>query len=158
MSRDESAEAVGQMTLEGLAENRRARDLPTHVHVVGDFDADPPKGLETAKRAAALIVEENGIVKEDDYAELDDGDVAFVRIDEPPGESYEERERLRNLAHVSRVKMLAGIVVFTESVSSQVEELLDARVWAESGGVDRVDRIQVNAFDRGVYAIEMEWS
>lgn len=143
-------------TLRELARRRRERGLPTHVHVVGDFDADPPKGIETAKRVADMLTDEDGTVREEDYDELDDGDVAFVRIDEPPVESYEQRQDLRQLSHLSRVKMLAGIVVLTKQVDSNVEELLDARVWAESGGIDRVERLQVNAYEGEVYATELE--
>jgi len=96
-------------TLSELAKRRREADRPTHVHVVGDFDRDPPKGVATAKRVANILADEDGsILLEEDYAALDDGDVAFVRIDEPPVESYEKREALRQLAHLSRVKMLAG--------------------------------------------------
>lgn len=143
-------------TLRELAENRRAADRPTHVHVVGDLDQDPPKGIAQAKRVANMLADEDGSVLEEDYAELDDGDVAFVRIDEPPVESYEKRQELRQLTHVSRVNMLGGIVVFTETVNKATEQLLDARVWAESGAVDRVESLEVNAFDGEVIAKELE--
>jgi hypothetical protein len=148
-------------TLHELTVRRRAADRPTHVHVVGDFDRlgdDLPKGLATAKRVAHLLVDEEGTVLEEDYGDLDDGDVAFVRIDEPPTsqDSYEARQELHTLTAMSRVKMLAGIVVFTERVSARAEQHLDARVWAESGGVDRVDRLQIDAYNDTVYATELE--
>jgi hypothetical protein len=143
-------------TLHDLAAERRANDRPTHVHVVGDFNHDPPKGLDVAKDIAALLVDEGRTVRADDFGDLQDGDVAFVRIDEPPDRSYEERQELRQLAHLLRVNRLAGIVVFTETVDRAVEEILDARVLAESGDVDHVEKLELNPYDGGVLAIEME--
>lgn len=143
-------------TLQDLARHRRERDRPTHVHVVGRLNVDPPKGIATAKRVAHLLAEEDGEVRTEDYNELEDGDVAFVRIDEPPVESYEQRQELYQLASVSRVKMLGGIVVFTETVDAWTEKHLDARVWAESGGVDRVERFQVNPYEMEVFASELD--
>lgn len=143
-------------TLRELVENRRDADRPTHIHVVGDLNRDPPKGLATAKRVAHLLVDKDGTVREDNFGDLDDGDVAFVRIDEPPVRFYEKHEELRQLVHLSRASSLAGIVVFTETVDKATEQLLDARVWAEAGGVDRIEQLLVSSYDGVVYARELE--
>lgn len=134
-------------TLQELAETRRARDRPTHVHVVGDLAHDPPKGIEQAKRVAEMLIADGGTVLEDDYHELGDGDVAFVRFETPIADSYEERREIQQLAHMSRANAIGGIVLFTEHVAQQTEQLLDARVWAESGSIDRVDSIEPNRYD-----------
>lgn len=145
-------------TLRALAEHRRERDLPTHVHVVGDLDADPPKGLATAKRVAALLADEDGTVRDEDYGELDDGDVAFVMIEDRPRspETYEEYAELLELARVSRVKLLSGIIVFSEAITTGVEKVFDARVWAESDGVDRVERLQRDGYGHEAFATELD--
>lgn len=91
-------------TLEDLAARRRDADRPTHVHVVGDFDQDPPGGLATAHRVAALLVDEDGTVRDDDFDEREDGDVAFVRIDEHADERSEREQvevRRRSMREVS---------------------------------------------------------
>lgn len=145
-------------TLQELAASRRSEDRPTHVHVVGDLDQDPPKGIAAAKRVAALLAGEDGAVREEDFGELDDGDVAVVTIEASPRsqEAHEANDELYQLASVSRVKQIGGIVVLAEAVTGRVEGHLDARVWAKSGGVDRVDRLEVNPFERAVYSTELE--
>lgn len=143
-------------TLDELARRRRDDDRPTHVHVVGDFSQDPPEGTATAKRVAYLLAGSDGEVLDEDYDDLEDGDVAFVRIDDPPVESYEVRQDLRQLAALSRARRLGGIVVFTERVHARIEEHLDARVRADSGDVDRVERLQVDPYDGyEVYTTEL---
>lgn len=138
-------------TLQEFASARRERGLPTHVHVVGDLDADSPKGIATAKRVANILTDEDGTVREEDYDEIDDGDVAFVRIDKL---SYEQRQEIRDLATRSRARCLGGIVVFTEQVLPSAEKLLNARVWPP-GGDDRVVRLQTDSLEGEVYETEL---
>lgn len=145
-------------TLQDLAKQRRATDRPTHVHVVGNFERGTPTGIATAKRVAFLLAGEDGSVVEDDYDALEDGDVAFVQLDAVPvTKDSEEYRRLLDLVSASLASRLGGVVVFTETVSDRLERYLDARVWAESGGVDRVERLQVNPYDGfETYASELD--
>lgn len=138
-----------------LAEHRRSIDRPVEVHVVGDFDHDPPLGLKTARHVANHLTDEGGTVR-DPGEDLEDGDVAWVRIDEPPTVSYEERMQLEKLSHMARLLELAGIVVFTPEVGRRYDTHLDARVWATSGDVDRVHRLEFNPYDKETIAVELD--
>lgn len=143
-------------TLSELVQKRRENDLPTHVHVVGDFEADPPVGKATAHRVAELLVDENGTIRTDRYQDLTDGDVGFATIDEPVEECPELRDELRNLAASARVRCLAGIVVFAEKVPRDAERHLDARVRATAGGVERVERLQVSPYEYDVLEVKLD--
>lgn len=144
-------------TLSGLAEQRRKNDRPTHVHVVGTFERGTPTGIATAKRVAFLLADDNSTVIEDDYEDLEDGDVAFVQLDSVPvTRESDDYRTLLNLAAASRAKRLGGIVVFSEVVGDRLEQYLDARVCAESGGVDRVERLQTNPYENETHAVELD--
>ena len=69
--------------------------------------------------------------------------------------SSETRQELRRLALASRARF-AGFVVFAAEVDGHVERHLDARVWAQSGLLDRVERLQVNGMDNTVFATELD--
>lgn len=151
------------VTLHELATGRRSEDRPTHVHVVGDLDQDPPKGIATAKRVAALLADGDGTVHENNFGErlradeVAAGDVALVTIEEAPlvagSQAYKD---LRHLAVASSILFIGGIVVFTEAVPGDLKQYLNARVWARSGDVDRVEHFEHSPYERAVYVTELE--
>lgn len=138
-------------TLHELVARQQRRDTPVNVHVVGNFDRLSPVGGDVAEKVANLVAGEDGEILTEDFEHLDDGDVAFVTIDEPLEESFEQRQNLQNLVSVARVQRLGGIVVFAEDVSAGLEHHLDARVWAVSGSVDSVERFYLDKYAGDVY-------
>lgn len=145
----------GPDTLAELAADRRDHDLPVEVHVVGYFEHDPPRGLDAARRVAELLTDEGGTVRElgDD---LGAGDVVWVRIDERSFMADEKRLQIEKLSTMVRMKQLAGIVTFTYEVPPACNRFLDARVWAKSGGVDRVERLQFDPYNGETTAVELD--
>lgn len=151
---DEGAESKSE-TLEDLANDRYNRDLPTHVHVVGNFEHQEPLGREVAERVANVLLRE-GSIRTEDFTDLEAGDVAFVTVEDPPVAPYERRNQLQQLQAASRTKQLAGVVVFTEPLQQSTETLFQTRVWAQSGEVERVEELTQDRYDGDVYTIELE--
>jgi len=134
-------------TLTELASRRREQHRPIDVHVVGDFRMKPPIGSDVAQNVAELLVKGGGTVRDSDYDDLEEGDVALIEIDPDLRLGKDARDKYEEIATRSRLNELAGTVVLSEGLGPRIERFMDARVWAESGEVERVGQLHVHPYN-----------